>query len=253
MNRLYGEYQKVWFVRSSRIYLVFAGITSILIGLAFSLTTKITQGRTLSQLEPMEIISVNMLGVDVWTLFLIIFIAVQIGREFQERTIQSYLMAVPSRNRYFWGKMLFFFLIALVFGVLVAFVTRINGQILLSYVKKPLPDSRMLWQFTAGCLVMPLFYSALTVCSAIFTNSTAGGIVIPTFVLFLPILIRPFPDMLQSAILPLLPASAIHTLSGTVEKGSAEYTGMTAALLMLNLWFLLFAIAAVRRFGKKDI
>ena len=126
MKMISAEWKKIWFIKSYRIYLILATIASILIGVAFSLTTRITQGRPLSEFEPMQIISINMLGVDIVTIFLLLFIAVQIGREFQEKTIQSYLSASPARTRYFFAKATIYFLIALVIGTVVALATQMT-------------------------------------------------------------------------------------------------------------------------------
>ncbi|MGF7141674.1 hypothetical protein HNQ56_000084 [Anaerotaenia torta] len=59
----------------------------------------------------MSVIEINMLGVDVAAILLILFSAVQVGREFQGKMIQTYLMAVPDRTRYFGAKLMMFFLL----------------------------------------------------------------------------------------------------------------------------------------------
>ncbi|MDI9469562.1 MAG: ABC transporter permease [Bacillota bacterium] len=247
------EWMKIWSVKSSRIYLIATMLAGILIGVLFSLTIRLTQGRPLSEFEPMQIVSVNMLGVDVASLFLLVFIAMQIGREFQEKTIQSYLSATPARARYFLAKAAVFFLIALVTGVVVALATQISGRFFVASVHKQMPPAAELWQFTAGVIVMPVFYALLTVCASFSARNTAGGILAPVFVLFLPELVRFFPEMLQAMTIPALPASAIHTLSGAAEKGSLEDTGVMAAVLVLGSWLFLSAASAVWKFRKQDI
>lgn len=253
MRIIVAEWQKIFFLKSSRIYLIFAAMASTMIGLILCLTTRVTQGRTLFELEPMEIISVNMLGVDIWTIFLVLFIAVRVGREFQERTIRSYLLTVPTRSCYFFSKAILFLFIALMIGTVVSLVALMNGRILVAVVHKrmPLPDT--LLQFLIGCVVMPSFYSLLTVCATFFAGNVAAGIAIPVSVLFLPALVKLFPEMLQSVLIPFLPASAIHTLSGAAEKGSIEYIGTVAAIFVLGVWILVFAAVAIRKFCKKDL
>lgn len=172
MKLIYAELKKIWFLRTSRIYLMFSMVASVLIGLTFSLTTKITQNRSLSELNSMEILSVNMLGVDVVTIFLIIFIAIQVGREFQEKTMQSYLMVAPTRSHYLLAKVMVFFLISFGIGIVVAAVTWMNGQILISKVHKAAPTWEIMGQFIVGCLVMPIFYSLLTVCATFLVNNS---------------------------------------------------------------------------------
>ena len=253
MKMISAEWKKIWFIKSYRIYLILATIASILIGVAFSLTTRITQGRPLSEFEPMQIISINMLGVDIVTIFLLLFIAVQIGREFQEKTIQSYLSASPARTRYFFAKATIYFLIALVIGTVVALATQMTGRFFVSSVHKPMPSPAELWRFTAGCIVMPVFYALLTVCATFSARNTAGGIVAPMFVLFLPALAKLFPKMLETTTIPALPASAIHVLMGTAEAGSLEFIGILPAFLVLGSWLLMSSGTAIWKFQKKDI
>ena len=75
----------------------------------------------------------------------------------------------------------------------------------------------------------------------------------PLLVLFLPAIAELFPRMLRDMVIPALPASAIHTLSGMAQKGSMEYTGIVAAFVILGFWVLLSAASAIWKFRKKDI
>lgn len=248
-----AEWQKIFFVRSSRIYLLSAIIGSILIGLTFSLTTQVTQGRALGDLEAIEIISVNILGVDVVTLFVLLFIAVQTGREFHTKSIHCYLSVNPSRRRYFLSKALFFLIFSFAVGVLVAVVTLLDGHLLVFLTHKEMPPVGVVWQFIAGCVVMPVFYSLLTLNATFITRNTASGIVIPSLVMLLPVLTKVLPGSLQFVITPVLPASAIHTLSGIAENSSGEYIGILGALLSLGAWTMFSSLLAICRFQQVDI
>ncbi len=253
MKMIRSEYLKIYFIKSSRIYLIFATLAGILTGLLFSLTTSLTQGRTLSELKPMEIISINLLGVDAVSIFLLIFAAIQIGREFQEGSIESYLSAAPKRRQYFFAKASIFFLIALIIGIIVALVTLMNGKLLVSALHKPMPESDTIRQLVAGCIVMPVFYSLLAVCASFIAKNTAAGIVLPASVLFLPIFSKLLPKILQSLVVPVLPSSAIHTLSGIATKNSMEYSGMIGAVFILGIWIFVFATIAAYQFSRNDI
>lgn len=253
IHSIHAEWEKIWFPKTSRLYLPFAVIFSVLTGLVFTFTTEITQQRALSQLKPMSVIEINMLGVDVAAILLILFTAVQIGKEFQGKTIQTYLIATPDRTRYFGAKLLAFFLLSLVVGVIVALIALGNGQlILLSMHGQTLPAWQV-WRFVAGCIAMPLFYVLLTVCAAFFSRSTAAGILIPLAVMFLPLIAELFPQKVKEAFIPILPASAIHTLSGIAQAGSTEYTGLLTAFIILITWSALAAAIAIWRFRNKDI
>lgn len=253
MRMIAAEWQKIWFVQSSRNYLMLATAVSILMGAVFSLTIRVTQGRALSEFEPMQIMSVNMLGVDIASVLLMFFIATQIGREFQENTVQPYLAAAPARARYFFARAALYFLISLGIGSVVALATQLSGRLFISVVGKQMPPPAEVWQYTVGCVAMPIFYSLLTVCATFSARKTAGGIVAPMFVLFLPELAKFFPEMLQATTIPALPASAIHALSGAAERGSMEDIGVAAALLVLGSWLVLSGLTALWKFRKNDI
>ncbi len=253
IHSICAEWKKIWFPKSLRLYLLIAVVSSILTGLLFAFTTQITQNRALSELKPMSIIEVNMLGVDIATILLMLFVAVQIGREFQRKTIQTYLTVTPARNHYFVAKALTFCLLSLAVGIIVALVTLFNGQFILSTIHSQALPASEVWQFAAGCIAMPPFYVLLTVCATFSSRNTATGIVMPLVVMFLPAIAELFPKTLQNTVIPTLPASAIHTLSGMAQEGSIEYTGILAAFIILITWSVLTAVLAMWRFRHKDI
>lgn len=248
-----AEWKKIWLPKLSRLLLLFIPIASALVGLLFALTTQVTQERTLSELSAMSIIEVNMLGVDVATILLLLFAAMHIGREFQGKTIQTYLAATPARHQYFTAKALLYTFVALAISILVALITFMDGRLLISAVHKQMPPLAEVLRFAAGCIVMPPFYVLLTVCAAFSARNTAGGIILPLFVIFLPTLTEFFPSTLQQMVVPALPASAIHTLSGIAQKGSIEYTGVVAASIVLISWVALSCASAVWKLSEKDI
>ena len=194
-------------------------------GLVFASTTQVTRGEALSQLDPMSIISANVLGVDVVAVLLLLFAAVQVGREFRERTAQSYLAASPRRSTYFIAKSLAFGLVSLAVGAAVALAALLDGLLLVSAVGKQAPALAEVCRLAAGSALMPLFYVLLAVSATFCSRSTAAGAAIPFAVLFLPAFAELLPGALRGALVPLLPASAIHTLSGEARIGSAEHTG----------------------------
>ena len=253
IRSIHTEWEKIWFPKSSRLYLPFAVILSVLMGLVLAFTTEITQHKALSELKPMSVIEVNMLGVDVAALLLILFSAVQIGKEFQGKMIQTYLITTPDRTRYFGAKLLMFVLLSFAVGIVVALITLGNGQLILAAIHgQALPTSEV-WQFAAGCMAMPLFYVFLTVCATFFSKNTAAGIVIPLLVMFLPAIAELFPQAVQETFIQILPASAIHTLSGTAQAGSIEYTGILTAFIILIAWSVLAFVMAMWQFLNKKI
>ena len=214
-----AEWKKIWFPAHSRLYLLLALVAAVAMGLVFASTTQVTRGEALSQLDPMSIISANILGVDVVAVLLLLFAAVQVGREFRERTAQSYLAVSPRRSTYFIAKSLAFGLVSLAVGAAVALAALLDGLLLVSAVGK----------------------------------QAAAGAAIPFTVLVLPAIAELLPGALRGALVPLLPASAIHTLSGQARIGSAEHTGALVALAVLAAWVLLPAVFAAWRFQRTDV
>ena len=248
-----AEWKKIWFPAQSRLYLLLAPVAAVAMGLVFASTTQVTRGEALSQLDPMSIISANILGVDVVAVLLLLFAAVQVGREFRERTAQSYLAASPRRSTYFIAKSLAFGLVSLAVGAAVALAALLDGLLLVSAVGKQAPALAEVCRLAAGSALMPLFYVLLAVSATFCTRSTAAGAAIPFAVLFLPAFAELLPGALRSALVPLLPASAIHTLSGEARIGSAEHTGALVALAVLAAWALLPAVFAAWRFERTDM
>ncbi len=201
----------------------------------------------------MEVISVNMLAIDVSTILLIFFTAVLIGREFHNKTIQIYLAATPNRTQYFAVKALFFLGVSLATGVLAALIALGNGWLILEALHHQILSVPEVMQFAAGCIFMPLFYALMTVCAAFFSRSSAVGITIPFIIIFLPAITKLFPQSVQNIFIPILPASAIHSLSGAAEKGTLEDMGSLTALVILGIWSLLACLLALWRFRQKDI
>ena len=160
---------------------------------------------------------------------------------------------IPSRRRYFIARALTFGLLSVAVGTMVALVTLCNGQLILLAIHGWAFPVREVWRLAVGCAAMPLFYVLLAVSATFCTRSTAAGAAIPFAVLFLPAIAELLPGALRGALVPLLPASAIHTLSGQAQIGSAEHTGALVALAVLAAWALLPAVFAAWRFQRTDV
>src|SRR5690625_5260136 len=97
-NIIQAEYKKIFFLSFSKVFLTFTIGISLLIGVIFAVTTNITQGTAITDLSVMEVVSANMLGVDLASILLIIFTALTISREFTAETIYTSLAAIPNRK-----------------------------------------------------------------------------------------------------------------------------------------------------------
>lgn len=247
------QWKKIWFLRFSKLYLVTTIAISVLIGAIFSLTTNITQGKVLKELTTLEIIEINILSIDVATIFLIILIAMEIGKEFQNGSIQTYISIIPNRKRYFFSKLLTFLAISTVISIIVGMVSLGNGYLIIKMLNKPFPPVDRVMRFFFGCIFMPITYTILTTCLVIFFESTAGGIVSAILIMFLPSITKIFPEFIQEIFVPIIPATAIHSLAGVAEIGGMEDIGIIFALLTLIIWYGLGCLISMKKFEKNDL
>ena len=101
MKRLIGaEYKKIFFLKSSRRYLVGVVLASPAFGLLLSLTTQATTGRSFQALGAYDVLSMNLLGVDLASLMLIAFTALSLYREVTTNRRQVTLCLTPDRKRF---------------------------------------------------------------------------------------------------------------------------------------------------------
>lgn len=100
----------------------FLALVAVVLGTAtallFYLTLPVTQGRTLAELAPGEVLSVGLLGVDAAALVLIVFAAVAVGDEYTTGMMQTTLTLTPARGRVLGAKLVVVGLTALAIGVL---------------------------------------------------------------------------------------------------------------------------------------
>lgn len=104
INLINAEFKKIFFLKSSRIYLLILIVLSLILGLIFSLTTNVTQGRAITELSPMDVLSANMLGVDLANIMLIVFTAISIAKEFSTKLINISLVITPDRKKFFFDQ-----------------------------------------------------------------------------------------------------------------------------------------------------
>ena len=250
-----AEWQKLWFLRSTRLYFLTLIFTSLSLGLVFSLTTPTTQGKALSELTGLQVITANLLGIDAGAILLIIFSARTVAYEFSTKLIHVSLAVTPQRVRFFTAKILTFGLLSLGIGVLITALTFGCGQIILFANGRTLLSlsSPGVLQLLAGCALLPIFYCLLTVCLTFLFRSSAGGISCSLGLMLLPALASWFEIFVQRIVLPLLPRAALHSLSGLAEPGTPEALPVWLGLLSLFLWLSIPYLLAAWDFKKRDV
>ncbi len=254
-NLIRSEFKKIFFLKSSRIYILTLIVLSLVLGLIFSLTTNVTQGKAITDLSSMDVLSANMLGVDLANIMLIIFTAISISKEFSTKLINVSLVITPNRKKFFLGKIITFFLLSTAISIIVVILAYLASQLILTVNDMPrvtLQDLAVR-QFILGVMTMPIFYAIITVAAVFLFNSGAGAITFSLGVMALPALIKMFSNSIQRTLLPVFPQSAIHNLSGLVKEGSAESLGIIGSICLLLAWIIVTSITAIIKFQKQDI
>lgn len=250
-----SEYEKIFFLRSTKVYLGLVIIMSLIMGLIFSLTTSVTQGRAITELAPIDVISANMLGIDVATIMLIIFTALSISREFTIKLINISLAATPNRKRFYLGKLVTYFILTLIISIVVGLLNYFASQIIL--ISNGLPTVSLLdnslRQFVLGSMVMPVFYSLLTVAAIFIFRNSGGAITFSLGVMLIPGLINMLSDNIQMLIKPILPVSSLHSLSGIAEVGSFEVLGVATSIIILIAWVFITSLVGIFQFERNDM
>jgi len=254
-NLIKAEYQKILFLKFSKIFLISTIIASLMLGLIFALTTNVTQGKAISEIPPIDVISSCMLGVDVTAIMLIIFAAISNAREFSTKLIHVTLAVTPNRKRFFLSKLITYLLIATIISLVVTLLTFIAGQLILFVNGRPMVSivDPFLRQFILGTLFMPVFYCILTVAAIFIFRSSGGAITFSLGIMFIPALVKMLSQGIQKIILPLLPQASLHSLSGTALKGSYEILGIGTSILLLFAWIGITSLVGIFQFVRKDV
>ncbi|MBZ2174269.1 hypothetical protein K8M07_03305 [Schnuerera sp. xch1] len=250
-----SEYQKIFFLKFSKIFIGCLIIISLLMGLIFSLTTNVTQGKAITELSPMNIISANMLGIDVATIMLIIFTGMSISKEFSTKLVHVSLAVTPNRQKFFFGKFIIYLILSLLVSIIVTLLTCAAAELVL--ITNGLPTvsffDPMFRQFVFGSMYMPVFYCLLTVAATFIFRSSGGAITFSLTIMFIPGLISMFSDTIQRLIIPILPVSALHSISGVAEKESFELLGISTSILLLLVWIVITSLIGIFQFERKDV
>lgn len=254
-NLIEAEYRKIMFLKFSKIFLGSLVMISLSLGLIFSLTTNMTEGRSIGELSPKDIVSASMLGIDAAAMMLIIFTAILISSEFSTKLIYTSLAGTPNRKRFYYSKLMIYCLFAMIISLMVTLTTFVAGQLVLVFNGMPMASLKdhCLIQLIIGSAIMPVFYCMLTVASTFIFMSSPGGITFSFVVLLIPALVRMFPLSVQKLMMPILPQSAIHSLSGTASASSYELLGNRTSIVLLFIWIGITSAIGIFQLKRKDI
>ena len=251
MHIIKADFKKISYLQGYRNVLLATAVLSILFGMTFLFTTNVTTGKSLSDLSWIEIMDITLLGIDVTTIMFIIFTAYFIANEFASGTIYTSLAITPLRQKYFLCKLLFIAKISILSSIILT-----CALIFIAYVMITMNNiDGMIWNSALmiklfGVIIMPMFYSLLSLAGTFYTQTASGGIAFALAVMFTPALIKMFPANVSDVILPIFPEHALHVFT---EIHSSVDTGLWLnASVILLLWIAITSILSYWRFNKSD-
>ncbi len=250
-----AEAKKILYLKWSRICLLVTVLASPAFGLLLSLTTRMTTGRAFVDLLPREVLSMNLLGVDLANIMLIVFTAMSISREFSTKSIQVSLALTPTRTHLLTARLATVFGLSLVFSLITVSAAYLVSQMLLVAHQMPLLGltdvgiARML----VGVMVMPVFYCVLTAAAAFAFWSGAGAVTFSLCVLAVQALVGLFPEDIQTWLMPFTPQSAVHNLAGMNPPDSWESVSLVVSAAVLVMWATATILVASWRLQRKDV
>ena len=254
MRRLIlAEYKKIFFLKFSRSYLGVMVIASMAFGILLSVTTPVTTGRYFRELLPKEVLSMNLLGVDLVNIMLIVLQCPSIGNF--PPGLFRYPFLTPARMRYFAAKLLTYLGLSLILSVVTVFLAYCISQLLLLINGMPslsLTEATTM-RMLVGVMIMPVFYCLLTGAATFIFWSSAGAVTFALGVLATHTIVRLLPEGVQLILLPLTPQSAIHNLAGMSQPGSAEAVGLPVSAAVLIVWVVVTAVTGGWKLQGKDV
>ncbi|ROR27242.1 ABC-2 family transporter [Mobilisporobacter senegalensis] len=254
ISQIKAEWKKLMFMNFTKIYLLILMISSLLLGITFSLTTNMTQGRALNELPNIDVITANLLGIDVGAIMLLVFTAIIISSEFSTKFIHVVLAVTPQRGKVFFAKLAAFGIFSTCVSLIITSLTFSCGQFIL-YINGrdmvSLADGNII-RLLAGCMAMPIFYCLITVCFTFLFRNSALSITCSLGIMILPAFISWFDEKIQMVLLPLLPRAALHSLSGISELGT-ESISIIRSTISLLIWLSTLYMFALWNFKRKDI
>ena len=248
MNLIKSNFKKILYLPAYRNFLMMTVVLSIVFGAIFLFTINITQGRAFTDLTFMEMIDISFLGIDVTTIMLIIFTAMFISKDLAAGAVHTNLAITPNRRKYFISKIIFLAVLFILISITVAVLLVITSQLIASAigVSGLSAAGSALYQIIIGSIVMVLFYTLLSAAGTFYIQSPAGGITFALAVMFLPALIKMFPEVVSDPLLVIFPENALNYFIGV---GSGSFV-LSAAVLLA--WIIIPSVIALWIFNRID-
>ncbi|HSK90397.1 MAG TPA: hypothetical protein VK875_03700 [Euzebyales bacterium] len=251
---LAAEWAKLWSLPFTRRMLLLAVALSSAAAAVFTLTTAVTEGTALADMTLLDAAGASLLGADLAVLVLLILAASNVASEYATGMIRLTLAATPRRRRLLAAKAIVLTATALAGGVAATLTAYGAGRLVLAAQGIPalaMTDPRLLRLILGSALTAPT-YALLAVALAFLLRSTGGAVATVLAIMSVPALVNALADRWRDALLPWLPASALHSLSGSATPSAAEYLPPAVAALVLVTWFAASLVAAHRSLVRRD-
>jgi ABC-2 type transport system permease protein len=251
---LASEWIKLWTLPFTRRMLLLAVALSGAAAAVFTLTTAVTEGTALADMPPIDAAGASLLGADLATIVLVILAASNVASEYTTGMIRLTLATTPRRWRTLAAKAVVLTGTALAGGGVATLVAYGVGRLVLLAQGVPalgMGDPELL-RLMMGSTLMAPFYALLAVAMAFVVRNTGGAVVLVLAVMSVPALVKALPGWWRDTLLPWLPASALHSLSGSTTVDAAEYLPAGLAALVLALWAAALLAAANAALSRRD-
>ncbi|MGI5128828.1 hypothetical protein ACQEVB_18625 [Pseudonocardia sp. CA-107938] len=227
-----SELIKAVTVRSVPALAAAAPVAAVLLAAVFVLSLPVTQGRTVTEVPPPDVVGAALVGVDVAAVVLVVLGALIAGSEYPTGTIAPTFLLTPHRERVILAKAAVVVGIAVLVAITAATLCVAVGQaaLLLAGLDLTPIDVRLL----AGTAAGPVVYAVAGLAVAVTTRSTGGGVAGALALLLLPGVVG-WVDAL-AVLAPLMPSAAVHGLAGVSTPGTAEHLAAAPAALLLVGW-----------------
>ncbi|MEV8568275.1 ABC transporter permease [Streptomyces sp. NPDC051322] len=252
---LRSEWAKLWSLRSTWITLALGLVFLVAFGLiaAAQYKSRLTSGHHMDpDFASSTAVGLSLFGTNFAQLALGVLGVLVTAGEYSTGMIRSTLAAVPRRLPVLWSKAAVFGLIALVLGLVGAFVTfQIAGGIVSGTpAALTMSDSGVVRSLLGAGLYLGLVGVIGTALGALL-RSVAGGIsVLVGALMLVPGLISLLPSSWQNTVEPYLPSNAGESMFAVHH--AAHTLTPTAGLLVFLAWTVLALAGAAWRLVRTD-
>ncbi|CAL9465220.1 hypothetical protein SUDANB121_02734 [Nocardiopsis dassonvillei] len=229
-----------------------AGAVGLALAVAavFCLTLEPTTGVALADQPAFDVLTAALLGADAAALVLTVLAAAAVGGEYATGMVRTTFTATPRRGRALAARSAIVVAAAGAVALVAASGAALVSLVVLAGAGLPAWDAGdpAVWRAVAGAALMAPFHALVATAGALWSRSTAGGVVAALALLVAPTLAGWLPG--GDRVLPLLPGEALHSLAGIAGPHGPH---PAAAVLVLAAWSALALFAADRAVRGRDV